>query len=507
MTYLLGIDVGTSSTKAVVIDEGGHVLARSSSGYGIDSPKPGWAEQDPTVWWNATRSVVRTLIKDSGIDPHMISAVGFSGQMHGTVIIGRDGKPLRPAIIWMDKRSLKQCDEIYRRLGRRDVLKVTCNPIMPGFMAPTLLWIKENEPRNLKGAFKVLPPKDYVRLKMTGSVATDPSDASATLLFDVKARRWSEYLTSELGLPHELLPPINESTEVAGGVTEEASKETGLPEGTPVITGGGDSQVGAIGCGAIKPGVVSSNIGTGGQIFSTIEEARVDPNYRVHLFCHAVPGRWCLQGAILSAGLSLRWFMDNLAQPERIVGTLCNIDPYKILSEEAETAEPGCRGLIFLPYLIGERSPHMDPQAKGVLYGLTIEHRRAHLIRSVMEGVTYALRDCLEVFRELGVEVRRVITRGGGARSRLWRRIQASVFGVEVVRVNVEEEAAFGAALLAGVGAGVYKNLDEACERTIRILDREEPDADEVRVYEDYYRNVYRRLYPSLKPIWSEHPS
>ncbi|MCD6465310.1 xylulokinase [Candidatus Bathyarchaeota archaeon] len=507
MTYLVGVDVGTSSTKAVVIDEDGRVLARSSSEYGIDSPKPGWVEQDPTVWWNATRNVIKALIKNSEINPNMISAVGFSGQMHGTVMIGRDRKPIRPAIIWTDKRSLKECDEIYRRLGRSEVLKVTCNPIMPGFMAPTLLWIRKNEPKNLKEAFKVLPPKDYVRLRMTGSIATDPSDASATLLFDVKARRWSEYLALELGLPQGLLPPVIESTEVAGEVTEEASEETGLPEGTPVITGGGDSQVGAVGCGAIKPGVITSNIGTGGQIFSTTDEAREDPNYRVHLFCHAVPGRWCLQGAILSAGLSLRWFRDNLAQPERMMGTLCNIDPYTILSEEAETAEPGCRGLIFLPYLVGERSPHMDPQAKGVLYGLTIEHRRAHLIRSVMEGVTYALRDCLEVFRELGVEVRRVIARGGGARSRLWRRIQASVFGVEVVRVDVEEEVAFGAALLAGVGVGVYKNLDEACERTIRILDREEPDAEEVEIYNDYYRNVYRRLYPSLKPIWSEHPS
>lgn len=499
MAYLMGIDVGTSSTKVLVIEESGRVVAEASHEYPISTPKEGWAEQDPELWWKAFRESIRK-ISESVL--REVVAIGLSGQMHGTVVLDRFGRPLRPAVIWADRRSLPQCREIYARFGRESVLELVCNPMMPGFMGPTLLWLLENEPQTVRDANVVLLPKDYVRLRLTGSVATDVSDASATLLFDVKARRWAEELVSSLGIPLNLLPEVLESTDVAGEVTDEASEETGLSAGIPVIVGGGDSQVGAVGCGAVKEGLISSNIGTGGQVFATINHVKVDPKHRVHTFCHAVPGRWCLQGAILSAGLSLRWFRDNLAHMEKVIGDLCSLDPYELLSMEAEAAEPGCRGLIFLPYLLGERSPHMNPNAKGVLFGLTIEHRRAHIIRAIMEGVVYALKDSLEVFKELSVRAERVISRGGGAVSRLWRRIQADVFGVEVVRCKVGEEAALGAALLAGVGVNVYRDVENACSEAVKTVDTESPNPENVKIYEHYYSKFYRRLYPTLEDYW-----
>jgi len=503
LVYLMGIDVGTSRTKILIIDDSGNFVAEASQEYPISAPHPGYAEQDPDWWWNAVKTSIREALKHSGTDPAEVSAIGLSGQMHGTVLLGKDFKPLRPAIIWADKRSSSQCEKFYERIGREKLLDIVCNPIMSGFMGPSLLWVKDNEPSIFEKTFRVLLPKDYVRFKLTGLLATDYSDASATLLFDVKRRKWSDYLFSRLDISSELFPPVFESTDVVGEPSIEASKATGLPPGVPVVAGGGDSPVGAVGCGAIRSGVVSSNIGTGGQIFTTLDEFRVDLRHRVHTFCHAVPGKWYLQGAILSAGLSLRWFKDNIAFPEKSVGALCNIDPYDLLSKEAEPVEPGCNGLIFLPYLLGERSPHMDPDARGGFFGLTFEHTRAHLIRAVMEGVVYALKDCLEIFEELGVKKENIIVRGGGSRSSLWRQIQADVFNAEVVKTKIEEEASFGAALLAGAGAGIYHDLEEACEKTIRIVSSETPDENRVKIYQRYYREIYRRLYPSLKKHWS----
>lgn len=501
--YLMGIDIGTSSVKVLVIDHLGRVIAKASAEYSIQSPSEYYAEQDPEDWWRAVKTSIKESLKKSNVRPSEISAVGLSGQMHGTVLIDRDGKPLRNAIIWLDKRSAKQCDEIYEKAGKEKVLEITSNPLMPGFMGPTLLWIKENEPHIFNRIFKVLLPKDYIKFKLTGSLSTDFSDASATLLFDVKKREWSEYLISCLDLPREIFPDVLESTDIAGDISTESSKETELKKGTPVVSGGGDSPVGALGCGVIREGIVSSNIGTGGQIFTTLEEFKADPKHRVHTFCHVVPGKWCLQGAILSAGLSLRWFRDNFAHLEKIVGSLCNIDPYEILSKEAELAEPGCNGLIFIPYLLGERTPHMDPYARGGFLGLTFEHKRHHFIRAIMEGVVFALRDSLEIFKDLGVKIEKVISRGGGSRSDLWLQIQADILNSEVFKSEVEEDSAFGAALLASVGAGIYRDLDEACSKTVRYTVRKHPEEERVKLYDRIYKEIYRHLYYSLRHYWS----
>jgi xylulokinase len=498
MVQLMGIDIGTSSTKVLVVDENGNVIANASTDYPISNPYPDWAEQDPEWWWNAVKNAVKKASSFPKVNLTSLSAVGLTGQMHGTVLLGRDLKPLRQSIIWADKRSVSQCKKIYERIGKEEIQKTLYNPIMPGFMAASLLWVKDNEPSTFKKTFKVLLPKDYVRFKLTASCATDVSDASSTLLFDIRKRKWASRILSILEFSSELFPAVFESINVTGEVSADASNETGLPRGTPVIAGGGDSEVGAVGCGAIKEGIVSSNIGTGGQIFTTLDRPKSDPQCRIHTFCHAVPGKWHLQGATLAAGLSLRWFKENLGQLEQTLGTLCNTDPYDLLSKEAELAEPGCKGLVFAPYLLGERSPHMDPNARGVLFGLSLEHKRVHLIRSFMEGVVYALRDSLEIFKELGVKAEKVIARGGGARSPLWRQIQADIFNTEVTTVNVKEEAAYGAALLAGVGVGIYDNIGKACQETIHISSKETPNSKRVKVYEEYYK-IYARLYPTLK--------
>jgi len=494
----MGIDIGTSSVKVIIINEQGKLMAEASAKYPILTPASGWAEQDPEFWWTSVKQSIKKAFNESKGVPEQISAIGLSGQMHGTVLLGKELKPLRPAIIWADKRSQSQCSEIYEIAGKEKVLETTCNLVMPGFMAPSLLWVKQNEPLVFERLSRALLPKDYVRFKLTGSLATDVSDASATLLFDVKRREWSAEIISDLGFQPEFFPEIYESTDITGEVSREASEETSLPVGAEVVGGGGDSPVGAVGCGVIKPGTVSSNIGSAGQVFAVLDEMKVDPGFRIHTFCHAVPGKWYIQGAILSAGLSLNWLMESLG----IEGSLRNgdADPYELLSKEAESAEPGCRGLIFTPYLLGERSPHMDPHARGLFFGLTLSHRKAHMIRAVMEGVVYALRDSLEIFKELGVKVDGVVARGGGAKSTLWRQIQADIFNSKVLVVEVKEEAAFGAALLAGVGTGIYGNLQEAVEETVRVKDVEHPDLDRVKVYEHYYRKVYRRLYPLLKP-------
>ncbi|MEM1606647.1 MAG: xylulokinase [Candidatus Bathyarchaeia archaeon] len=501
--YLMGIDIGTSSTKVLIIDHLGKTIAKSSMEYPVKSPLEGYAEQDPEAWWTATKVSVRRALKEAGVKGSDISAVGFSGQMHGTVILGKNGEPLRDAIIWLDKRSLNECDEIYKKIGREKVLKIVSNLIMPGFTGPTLLWIKKNEPQIFNKIFKVLLPKDYVRFRLTGSLNTDFSDASATLLFDVGRRMWSDHIISSLDFPRDIFPEVLESMQIAGEVTADASRETGLSAGTPVVAGGGDSQVGAMGCGVIEPGLISSNIGTGGQVFAAINEFKFDPKYRVHTFCHVVPGKWCLQGAILSAGLSLKWFRDNFAQAESVVGSLCNINPYELLSREAELSEPGCNGLVFLPYLLGERSPHMDPSARGGFFGLTLNHKRSHFVRAIMEGVVFALRDCIEVFKELGVKVESIVARGGGARSDLWLQIQADIFNSKVLKVDVEEDPAFGAALLAGIGIGIYRDFKEACEKTVRFTTVKYPDGERVKIYNRIYSKIYRNLYYSLRDYWA----
>ena len=487
MRYLIGIDIGTSSTKSVLMDEGGTVRAAAQEEYGIRAPKPGWAEQDPQTWWRATCATVRGVLRTSGVDPKAIAGVGLSGQMHGTVLLGKDRRVLRPAIIWADQRSAEQCRRIRELVGREQWARWTANPVAPGFMAASLVWLREREPKVFERTAAVLLPKDYVRWRLTEEMASDVSDAASTLLFDVAHRRWSGEVLKALDLPETLFPSVLESAQIAGKIGREASKETGLAVGTPVAAGGGDQPVAAVGNGIIAPGRVLSTIGTGGQLFAPLPSPTYDPQLRTHTFCHAVPDRWFLMGAMLSAGLALRWFRDQIA------GT-----SYEKLSEKAAQIPPGSEGLIFLPYLIGERTPHMDPKARGVFFGLTLQHSSAHLARAIMEGVAFALRDALEIFRELGVRTDRIVASGGGAQSPVWRQIQADVFHSELVRVHGEERAGVGAALLAGIGTEVYEGFEHACRVAVRYGDHTVPIEAHAARYDRLYE-VFRGLYPKLK--------
>ncbi len=486
MKFLLGIDIGTSAAKALLINESGEVIALAGEEYQIDSPRPGWAEQDPDSWWEAAKLSICKVLRRSSVNPKRISGIGLSGQMHGTVLLDKNLRVIRSAIIWADQRTKHQCDQIYARVGRQRLARITANPVAAGFMAPTLLWMKENEPKTFEATDKVLLPADYVRLCLCGEICTDATNASGSLLFDTHQRHWSAELLEELELPSGVFPPVIESTAVAGRVTRQAALETGLAEGTPVVTGGGDQPIAAVGNGVIAPGDLLSTIGTGGQLFTPLDEVVVDPQLRIHTFCHAVAGKWFLMGAILSAGLCLRWFRDNFG------------GSYAELDREATAIPAGSDGLLFLPYLIGDRTPHMDPNARGMFFGVSLCHSRAHLIRAIMEGVVLAMRDSLEIMKKLGTEPHRLIASGGGARSALWRQIQADVYDMELTRAEVPEQAAFGAALIAGVGTGIYESVEAACQKTMTYSPPTYPIEENVRRYQEYYQ-VFKGLYPKLK--------
>jgi len=401
--------------------------------------------------------------------------------------------------MWNDQRTGPQCAWITEKIGAERVLRLTGNPVLPGFTAPKIIWVREHEPEIYEKAAKVLLPKDYIRYRLTGEFATEVSDASGTSLFDVGRRGWSEEVLQALEVPQDWLPECYESPAVSGYISATTAGETGLVAGMPVVGGGGDQAAQAVGSGIVRMGLLSVTIGTSGVVFASIDEFLVEPQGRLHAFCHAVPGKWHLMGVMLSAGGSLRWFRDALGQMEKDMAALVGRDPYELLTLEAAQAPPGSEGLLFLPYLTGERTPYPDPNARGVFMGLTLRHSKPHMIRAVLEGVAYGLRDSLELLRNLGLEIQQVRASGGGARSELWRQIQADVFSTELVVINVTEGAAYGAALLAGVGTGVYASVEEACDRTIRIVTRTEPQEGNVRLYNDYYP-IYRSLYKALKP-------
>ncbi|GFP27644.1 xylulokinase [Candidatus Hakubella thermalkaliphila] len=498
MGYLLGIDLGTTSVKAILIDENGKTFGLGSEEYPLLIPRAGWAEQDPEKWWEVVKRVVGTVVGRSGVNGKAISGIGLSGQMHGLVLVDKNGNALRPCIVWADQRSAPQCRWLAERLGRQVLIQNLGNPTNTGFTAPKLLWVKQNENANYKKVCKILLPKDYIRFKLTGTFATDFTDASATLLFDVKRRQWSSQVLSILGVPGAFMPGIVESSQISGEVSKPAARELGISPGTPVIGGAGDQEASMVGNGVVVPGIALSAVGTGGQLTAATSDFVVDPQLRIHTLCHAVPESWHVMGAVQSAGLSLRWFRDNLAQPERLVGKLSKVDPYVLLSEEAKYIPPGSGGLLFLPYLVGERSPHMDPYARGAFIGLTIQHTKPHMVRALMEGVIFAMKDCLEIFRELGIEIKQVRVTGGGAKSSIWRQIQADIYGIEISATNVSEGSAFGAALLAGVGAGMFRDIHEACDATVSVLETVSPIREHVEIYEEMY-DIYRSLYPALR--------
>ena len=471
-------------------------MAVAATEYPFETPRPLWSEQDAALFWDGAVKSIRTVLATSGVAAADIAGVGLTGQMHGLCALDATGEPLRPCILWNDQRTGDQCAEITRRVGAARVLQLTGNPVLTGFTAPKLLWMAQNEPALYARIGHVLLPKDYVRYRLTGEFLSEVSDASGTSLFDVGARRWSDEMLAALNIPRTWLPDVTESPVASAWISPEAAAATGLCAGTPVIGGGGDQAAQAVGTGIVQEGIVSVTVGTSGVVFAQSDAYRVEPAGRLHAFCHAVPGRWHLMGVMLSAAGSFRWFRDALGQHEQQQARQTGQNVYDILTAEAAQAPAGCEGLLFLPYLTGERTPHPDPLARGAFIGLTVRHGKAHLTRAVLEGVSYGLRDSLELMRALGLPIAQVRASGGGAASPLWRQILADVFNAEIVTVNVTEGAAFGAALLAGVGAGVYRSVTDACGRTIRITGSTRP-GPAAETYDAYYPR-YRALYPLL---------
>jgi xylulokinase len=498
MVYLLGIDIGTSGTKTVLFDKEGNTIASALGEYPMYQPKVGWAEQNPEDWWNATATTIKEVIIKSGVKAEDIKGIGLSGQMHGLVMLDADNKVLRPSIIWCDQRTSKECDQITELVGKERLIEITANPALTGFTASKILWVRNNEPQVYEKVKKILLPKDYVRFMLTGAFATEVSDASGMQLLDIANRNWSDEVLEKLSIDKSLLADVYESQEVTGHVTEEVAKLTGLAVGTPVVGGAGDQAAGAIGNGIVKPGVVSSTIGTSGVVFAYTDKVTIDPKGRVHTFCHAVPNTWHVMGVTQGAGLSLKWFRDNFCNSEKETAELMEVDPYELMNVQASKVTPGCDGLIYLPYLMGERTPHLDPLAKGVFFGLSARHGKRDMLRAVMEGVAYSLKDCMEIIKDMGIDVTEVRASGGGGKSKLWRGIQADLFNADVVTINSSEGGALGVALLAGVGAGVYSSVQEACETVIKVVSKQEAAAENVDIYEKYY-TVYKNLYPALK--------
>ncbi len=499
MTYLLGIDVSTTGAKALIIDEHGKVVASHTTEYPLYTPKPLWSEQSPIDWWNGTCTSITTALSKANLSGEAISAIGLTGQMHGLVLLDKADHVLRPAILWNDQRTGPQCEAITQQVGGLDrLLQLTGNPVLPGFTAPKMVWVRDNEPGVYERVAHILLPKDYVRFCLTGEFATEVSDASGMSLLDVAHRRWSQEMLSALDIPSEWLPACTESDQVSGQIGEAAAQVTGLKAGTPVVGGGGDQAAQAVGSGIVEAGIISVTSGTSGVVFAHSDQYAFEAQGRLHAFCHAVPGKWHFMGVMLSAGGSFRWLRDSIGDLEKTTARLTGDDPYDLLTRQAALAPLGSEGLLFLPYLTGERTPYPDPKARGAFVGLTLRHSKAHLVRSVLEGVSFGLRDSLELIKGLGVPLEQVRASGGGARSPLWRQIQADVFGAELVLVNVTEGAAYGAALLAGAGAGTYASVEEAVAATVRVTDRTEPIADNVQQYEKLYP-IYRSLYPALK--------
>lgn len=494
MNYVLGIDLGTSSVKIVLVNVEGKIIAASSQGYRTYSPHPGWAEQEPEEWWKATVRAISRVINQTHIDLEQIRGVGLSGQTHGAVILDKNLIPLRRAIIWMDKRSISQVHWLKERMGGR-LPRVTGLPVSCGFMAPSLLWIKENEPSLWKRIYKVLLPKDYLRLKLTGAAVSDVTDAGGTLLLDAAKRRWSREVIDELNIPYTFFPSLYESLEITGEVTKKSAKEIFLKEKTPVVAGGADQVMAAIGNGVVAEGRIASSIGTGALLTTCTDHPIIKPDRALHAIPHALPGKWILMGAILSGGSCLDWFFDQIILEVKI-SSQSNFGQF--LSSKIASGSAASKGLLFLPYLGGERTPHLDPQARGAFIGLSFHHSQKDLVRAIMEGVVFALRDCLEEFKKAGIKPSYVTTGGGGARSKVWRQIQTDIFNLPVFTANTEDSSAYGACLIAAVGTGIFPTVEEACQEWVKKENETIPNPEEVEVYEKIYQ-VYHSLYPKLK--------
>ncbi|MCC6591481.1 MAG: xylulokinase [Bryobacterales bacterium] len=490
--FWMGIDVGTGGTRALLVDGHGQVKAGFTAPHApMKMERPLWAEQDPENWWEAAQAAIRGVMKQAKAKPTNIKGIGLTGQMHGLVLLDENDQVIRPSIIWCDQRSQHQVDWINRVCGADNVLAWTANPVVTGFTLPKLLWVRDHEPRNFQKIRKVMLPKDYLRFKLTGEFSSDVSDASGTGLFDVVLRRWSKPFIEKLHLDASIFPSVQESSEVSGIVSETAAESTGLVHGTPVVAGAGDQAASAVGNGIVKSGVASCTLGTSGVVFAQLERAVYDPRGRVHTFCHAVPGKWHVMGVTQGAGLSLDWFRKQFAPNAE----------FDDLMAEAAKSPVGSRGLYWLPYLMGERTPHLDASARGGWIGITASHARADMIRALVEGVSFSQKDCLEVIEEMGVEVHKVRVSGGGAKSPFWRRILSDVFQRQVTTLATQEGSAYGAALLSLVGTEVYHTVPEACEAAIKETETIGCNSHDAAIYDRHYQ-VYTQIYPALRPLF-----
>ena len=495
---LLGIDVGTGGSRALLIDDAGDVLASVTEDHQhFASPQTGWAEQLPDDWWRASQAAVRAALAKASCRPSDVGGIGLSGQMHGSVLLDGADRVVRPALLWCDQRTAAECQWLTEHVGADRLIALTSNPALTGFTLPKLLWVRTHEPPLWEQVRHVLLPKDYVRFRLTGERATDAADASGTLLFDVAHRRWSSEMLAATDLDAALLPSVHEGPEITGRLSPAGASALGLAAGTPVVAGGGDQSAGAVGMGIVRPSAVSATIGTSGVIFAATDSPALDPEGRVHTFCHAVPGRWHVMGVTQAAGLSLRWFRDQFGAGADHDDPR---DPYERLTDEASAAPAGSDGVLWAPYLMGERTPHLDANARAALVGLAASHTRAHVVRAILEGVAFSLRDSLTILAAMKVPVHEIRLGGGGARSALWRQIQADVYRHPVATLAAEEGAAYGAALLAGVGTGVWATVDEACNRAVTVAGRTEPNAENAATLDRQYTR-YRALYPALKHV------
>jgi xylulokinase len=491
MTYFLGIDASTTGVKALVIDSTGSVVGAATTEIPLSTPKPLWSEQDPADWWRGAVNSIQQVLAQTRLSGAAIAAVGLTGQMHGLTLLDGAGQVLRPAILWNDQRTGAECDDIRAALGKANLIKITGNDALTGFTAPKILWVRQHEPQVFAKIKHILLPKDYVRYHLTGDFAVDKADGAGMLLFDLAKRDWSTEVLDKLGIPAEWLPKSYEGPEVTGSITTAAAAATGLKAGTPVVGGGGDQAAQAVGVGAVKSGIIALTLGTSGVVFASTDGPFVEPEGRLHAFCHSVPGRWHLMGVMLSAAGSLRWYRDTLAP---------GVD-FEALLAPAGQVPAGSEGLLFLPYLTGERTPHPDPLARGAFVGLTVRHTQAHFSRAVLEGVAFGLRDSFELMKSAGLTaINQVRASGGGTKSPLWRQILADVLKAELVTVNTTEGAAYGAALLAGVGVGAWPEVEAACESCIKVTGSTKPQPQQVATYEQLYAH-YRQLYPALKDI------
>ncbi len=491
--HFLGLDIGTSGVKAILVDRDGDVAAAVTVAHPLSTPEPGWAEQRPEDWWRATTTAIKQVMKKARVSARRIASVGISGQMHSSVFLDGGGKVIRPALLWCDGRTTEECREVTARVGEAQLRKWCSNPCLEGFTLPKVLWLRKHEPAAFRRLAKVILPKDYIRLQLTDAITTDPSDASATLMYDTARLRWSEPLMKAMKLPMSLLPEVGGSAEVLSWISAGAAKATGLLAGTPVAGGGADNACGAVGVGVVTAGEAVASWGTSGTVLAPTARPNVDPRLRAHTFCHVVPDTWYVMGVMLTAGGAFAWFRDNAA-PDLAGHPDANLR----LNAEAARVPIGALGLTFLPYLQGERTPHRDAAARGAFVGLSLAHRREHLTRAVLEGITFGMRDSVTILRELGMPLAKMLVTGGGAQSAFLRQLQADVYGLPIVRVNREEGPGYGAALLGAVGAGAWSSVPAACRATLKRLPGERPDRANHRAFEAPYQK-YRALYPVLR--------